>query len=263
VVDLHVQTGKTVRGYVSAVIYNGREGFRPPDAVEVTVNERGTETQYEASVQGQWTMVAKKRDRSARANACREEVKKKLQRASPENQYENLTESLPKEMLDTEEPLWLINARKEYNEPTKRCGKRQKTAEPSLGAAGATRRKNIKRARDTKEANAAYAILNDGQTQESDQQPGELLPGERGDKETQAKRQRRSKAERQERKRAREEFDEQRRQAEEEWLPSIEIWPPSPHRGGSGQGTVRGGHERGDTEIQTRRLNTKHPDTGD
>ena len=144
-------------------------------------------------------MVAKKRDRSARANACREEVKKKLQRASPENQYENLTESLPKEMLDTEEPLWLINARKEYNEPTKRCGKRQKTAEPSLGAAGATRRKNIKRARDTKEANAAYAILNDGQTQESDQQPGELLPGERGDKETQAKRQRRSKAERQER----------------------------------------------------------------
>ena len=267
VVDLHVQTGKKVRGYVSAVIYNGREGFRPPDAVEVTVNERGTETQYEASVQGQWTMVAKKRDRSARANACREEVKKKLQRASPENQYENLTESLPKEMLDTEEPLWLINARKEYNEPTKRCGptsfKRQKTAEPSLGAAGATRRKNIKRARDTKEANAAYAILNDGQTQESDQQPGELLPGERGDKETQAKRQRHSKAERQERKRAREEFDEQRRQAEEEWLPSIEIWPPSPHRGGSGQGTVRGGHERGDTEIQTRRLNTKHPDTGD
>jgi hypothetical protein len=86
---------------------------------------------------------------------------------------------------------------------------------------------------------------------------------ERGDKETQAKRQRRSNAERQERKRAREERDEQRRQAEEEWLPSIEIWPPSPHRGGSGQGTVRGGHEQGDTEIQTRRLNTQHLDTDD
>ena len=56
-------------------------------------------------------MVAKKRDRSARANACREEVKKKLQRASPENQYENLTESLPKEIF-SEEPLWLINGAK-------------------------------------------------------------------------------------------------------------------------------------------------------
>jgi len=91
--------------------------------------------------------------------------------------------------------------------------KRQKTAEPSLGS---TEKKYIKR--DTKEANAVYATLSDGQNQESDQQPGELLPGERGDKETQAtQRQRRSNAERRERKRVREELDEQRRQAEEEW----------------------------------------------
>jgi hypothetical protein len=252
VVDIHVRAGKKLRGYVSAVIHNKRGGFRPPDEIEITVNEGNTATQYEAPMNGQWTVVARKRDRSARADACREEVRQKLQRADPANRYEHLAEDLPPEMNDTDEPLWMLNLRREYDEPTRPCKTRKtagETVDVPARTLGAARRIEKKRARDTREANEAYAMISAGGEQRDKSGKQRQAAGQDTGSEEHGKR---------------------RRMAENEWLPDIDQCPPSPMWGGSGlpppcgeaAAAGRNGGEN-DTGVQQEAGNAKHPDTAD
>ena len=79
----------------------------------------------------------------------------------------HLTEDIPHEMEGSEEPLWLIRLRAEYDEPKAPCVKRSRRPDPRThshdrGTRSTTKReRNKKRKRDTVEATRVYKVLTD------------------------------------------------------------------------------------------------------
>ena len=79
------KTRTPIRAVVQAIMWDRKGRFQEPDSIEVAYDDRGTITECEmpfSEDKGGRRMVARRRDRSARANTVRESVHAQWERAS-------------------------------------------------------------------------------------------------------------------------------------------------------------------------------------